>query len=191
VKRRTAIKRLAIFGGFGVLSFSSYKLFTNFYPRNLSQLDEMKLLISSLTETILPETNTPGSNSVNVDAFVIKMIKYCVLPQSQTNFINGLQLIEKFCLKHFGCSFLKCTKEQKNMTLSIFDKNQKNYGGMIGKVYRKIFGEPFMLLLKQYTVQGYCTSKVGAFQVLNYNSIPGKYIGCTILDPGQLSWATR
>jgi hypothetical protein len=48
----------------------------------------------------------------------------------------------------------------------------------------------FVRILKDLTLVGFFTSRVGATQVLAYQAVPGGYQGCLDLRPGQKAWAT-
>ena len=49
--------------------------------------------------------------------------------------------------------------------------------------------EAFFREMKALTVTGFCTSEIGATQVLEYLPIPGKFEGDVPLQPGQKAWA--
>ena len=48
----------------------------------------------------------------------------------------------------------------------------------MGKVQYRLLGKSFFSILKELTVEGYCTSKLGATQALTYVYIPGSFQGC-------------
>jgi hypothetical protein len=43
--------------------------------------------------------------------------------------------------------------------------------------------------MKELTLLGYFTSEVGATSALDYVPVPGRYEGCTTLEPNQKAWA--
>ena len=48
----------------------------------------------------------------------------------------------------------------------------------------------FVRILKDLTLVGFFTSRIGATQSLAYEAVPGGYRGCLELRPGQKAWAT-
>jgi len=44
--------------------------------------------------------------------------------------------------------------------------------------------------MKQLTLSGLFTSKIGATEVLRYVAVPGKYEGCVPYTKGEKAWAT-
>ncbi|MGY0037942.1 gluconate 2-dehydrogenase subunit 3 family protein [Pedobacter sp. NJ-S-72] len=55
----------------------------------------------------------------------------------------------------------------------------------------KFLGIPFFIILKQLTVEGYCTSQTGATKGLAYDYIPRTFASCIPLTKNQRSWATK
>jgi glucoside 3-dehydrogenase (cytochrome c) hitch-hiker subunit len=190
INRRSALYKIIFWGGLGVFSFSGYNLFRYYGMPNLSIIEKNRPLIASLANTIIPETESPGASSVNVGDFIIKMLNNCTPRNTLNNFLQGLDSIENFCYANYYTSFANCTAEQKLEVLNKFENKQKRRGGIVGKIQKKILGNSFISILKEYTIKGYCTSKLGATQGLAYNSIPGKYIGCLNLKKNQKAWAT-
>jgi len=75
--------------------------------------------------------------------------------------------------------------------LTLFEERGKNFKGILGKAQNRFLGKSFFTTLKEYTVEGYCTSEMGATRGLAYIHIPGKYLGCIPMQPGQKVWATK
>ena len=191
MKRRVAIKNIAILGTLSAISFSTYKIFISNYAISVSSLDKMKKLVVSLTQAIIPETSVQGASAEIIASFVIKMVKFCTTHKSQTNFIKGLSKVEDLSKDLYGQSFNNCTENQQINILNTLERKETNINGFTGKIYKKVFGDTFTKLLKEYTIKGYCTSQEGATKGLRYIPIPGKYIGCTVLENNQRAWATN
>ena len=191
MNRRNALRKILFFSGISAFSFSGYNLFKLYRAPNISSLDDKRLLIASLANTIIPETKSPGAHTANVEVLIIRMLKNCTSRKSLNNFIYGLISVERLCYHRYNKSFIKCSETLRVEILSSLEKNQKHYSIILGKIKKKILGETFISLLKKYTVIGYCTSKSGATEGLAYNALPGKYVGCTRLGSNQKSWATN
>jgi Gluconate 2-dehydrogenase subunit 3 len=191
MNRRKAILKMGLIGGSLTLFYAGFKAWNLVKSPSILKLQENKMLIDDLAEAIIPKTDTPGAKDVNVGEFIIKMIKDCTPRQSQNNFIDGLIRVEDYANSSYSKSFSQCSPTEQENILSFFEKSDTPAGGIFGKVERKLMGDSFFVTLKKYTVIGYCTSELGAKQGLSYDYIPGKYVGETILLPGQKAWATQ
>ena len=189
MKRRKAILGIGLLGTVGVGAYSGLKWRSWTKSPDLAYLKSKRELLSSLVETIIPETDTPGAREAGVHDFVIKMVADCIDIKSQNKFIDGLKELEEFCLDEYGQPYESCSEETQTKVMRRFEEKGKPYKGIVGKAEKKFLGQSFFTTLKQYTSIGYCTSQLGATQALAYLPIPGKLIGCIDLEKGQKSWA--
>lgn len=192
MNRRKAIFRIFLTGAGATAAFTGYKGYHILKTPDLSYLDSHKDLIGALTETIIPTTDTPGAIEAGVPAFLVMMIKDGTSKKTQNKFIDGLKDVESYSKSKFNKGFVACTAAEKESVLAHFEKKGKPFSGILGKVEHKFLGDSFFTTLRDLTVKGYCTSKIGATQALAYDYIPGpEYKGCIPLQPGQKSWATQ
>jgi hypothetical protein len=191
MKRRKAIGRILLAGGGTAAAYSGYKWYDLKKTPDLVYLEQRRNLIADLAETIIPATETPGAKDADVHDFIIIMVKDCTETQSQNKFIGGLKDLEHYCASAYDKPFGKCTENEKQQVLKHFEEKGKNFKGILGKVQNRFLGKSFFTTLKEYTVEGYCSSQIGATRGLNYKPIPGKYLGCIPMEPGQKSWATK
>lgn len=189
--RRTTIKGLIVFVSVGLSSFSFYKWTAFNSVADVSLLDQKKTLLAELAEVIIPKTDTPGAKDAKVEDFIIGMIKYCTDPRAQHNFLNGLADLEQYALKNYSRDFEVCTAKEKIAILTYYEDKTVYKSNFVNKVNNKFFGVPFFVKLKQLTVEGYCTSRIGAEQGLAYDYIPVRYEACIPLTKNQRSWATK
>jgi hypothetical protein len=183
-----------LIGGGGIALVASaigYKSYGLLKKPDLESLDGLRDLITELAETIIPQTDTPGAKAAGAGSFIIKMVRDCTPVQSQNNFLTGLNDVESYTSDAFGRSFIQCSQNERDQTLKHFEEAGAPLPGIIGKVEKKIAGESFFILLKRYTVLGYCTSEIGATQGLAYDYIPGRYVANIPLGPRQKAWATQ
>lgn len=189
-------RRKAIFGitltGIGLAgAIGGYKWWTLVGPPDLVYLQKNRELIDAMAETIIPATDTPGAREARVADFIIKMIKDCTPVKEQNNFIAGLKEVEGFCHHKFGRNYAQCTTDQQEAVMEHFQEKGQPMKGLAGKLGSRLTGRSFFRILKDYTVEGYCTSEPGATKALAYLYIPGSYHGCIPLQPGQKGWATN
>jgi hypothetical protein len=191
MNRRKAITRILLIGGGSIATYSAYKWWDWNKGADTGYLEHNKNLIVALVETIIPATDSPGAKQAGVQDYIITMVKDCTDIKSQNKFIDGLKDLQQYCSSSYGKIFEQCSLLQQQQTLKHFEQRGKSSSGITGKIEKKFFGESFFTTLKRYTAEGYCTSEAGATKGLSYKPIPGKFIGCMPLQPGQKSWATH
>ena len=189
--RRTYIKIIVSVGLLGFLFFWFGRKIGFYRVPDLSVLQQKKNLITELTETIIPQTDSPGAAQANVAEFVIDYVRDCAPVNEQRNFARGLMKLEKYSLRTYGCSFVECKSADRIAILERFEDDAVSRISIINKINNKLFGKPFIGQLKELTVEGYCTSELGATQGLAYDYIPVHYEACTFLGVEQKSWATK
>jgi hypothetical protein len=148
-------------------------------------------LLAALAATIIPVTDTPGARQCGVNDFIFIMIRDCTDRRSQNKFIDGLKELEAHCRSAYDKNYKDCSEKEQHDCLALFAKKAKPINALVGKAENKYLGSPFFTTLKQYTIQGYCSSETGATMGLAYVAIPGSYQGCIPLQPGQRAWATK
>ncbi|WP_406683472.1 gluconate 2-dehydrogenase subunit 3 family protein [Seonamhaeicola sp. MEBiC1930] len=189
MKRRTAIKGLLGITGVGVTSFAGYKYFLGATKHSRGQLKDYYQLISELVDVIIPPTDTPGAKEALVQDYVIDFMEDCASNKEYNNFLNGLIDLQEDSNLKFGNSFEECSNENKIEILKSFESGVSD--GIISKINNKIKGRSFFNIIRTLTVEGYCTSTIGATQHLVYEPVPGRYNAITTLSPNQKAWATR
>src|SRR5882724_3191147 len=185
MNRRKAIFRISL-AGLGIAAAgATYKWWSLAKHPDLEYAQLNKDLISALCETIIPATNTPGAKDTGTHDFVLKMIGNCTPRKEQNTFIDGLRDIQGHCRAKYGQPYQHCSADDQAAALTYFEGKGRPYKGVVGKVESRLLGRSFFAILKDYTVQGYCTSQSGATIGLSYIYIPGSFRGCMPLQPGQ------
>lgn len=191
MNRRQAIFSIA---GLSILAAGTaagiWKFWKLYKTPQLSDLEQHKALIAEIAETIIPETDTPGAKRAQVADFIIRMVRDCTERKEQNIFLYGLMDVDAYAAQHYGKSYIQCNTGEKESILTHFE-NLEASGGVIHKIKRKLSGESFMYMFKNYTVIGYCTSELGATQGLAYDYIPSVFEACIPLKQNQKSWATK
>ena len=191
MKRRKAIGRILLAGGGTVAVFSGYKWYSLSKAPDTAWLVQQQPLIAALAETIIPATQTPGAKAAQVDKFILSMLLECTDRKTLNRFVDGLASVESYTSHHYNKTYITCTANEQQAVMTYLRERDRLQTGMIGKVRKKFLGKPFYTTLRQYTIEGFCTSLQGATQVLRYVAVPGKYIGCMPLQPGETTWATK
>ncbi len=188
MNRRKAIGGILAFAGIGIASFTGFNFF--YGTSNRGKLKNFEHLITELAETIIPTTDTPGAKEANVQFFIISFMESCSSNKEFNTFFNGLNDIQKTCLSDYNNIFQKCTNEQKIEVLKNLDTNQDS-SSFFTKIDTKIRGRSFFNILKSLTIEGYCSSELGATNLLSYVPVPANYNAITTITSNQKAWATR
>ena len=139
-------------------------------------------MLEALVDTVMPATDTPGARQAHVHVFVDRALRDCYTPEEQKVFLTGLEALAAQCRKRHRRAFEACTPQERLALLAPLDK--ASYDPDTGP------RGSFIRILKDLTLVGYFTSKIGATQVLAYEAVPGGFRGCESLRPGQKTWAT-
>ena len=191
MNRRSAIKGVLAFSFLGASVFSLTKFFGVSDPIGRSHFLNYKTLIAELAETIIPRTDTPGAKDAKVEDYIITMLVNCTDEQLKRKFLDGLKDVQEVSLDKFDRKYEDCNMPEKVIILKEFEHRSIFEKGLLKKVENKLWGQSFFVELKNLTVRGYFTSKLGATECLAYDYVPGKFEACIPLTTNQNSWATK
>ena len=172
-----------------------------FTEDNIAFLDE-------IAETILPQTSTAGAKAAGVGRFMTVMVNDCYTKEDQEIFHKGLGILDEACKKMHGHGFMQTTPEQRKELLISLEKDAKEHQKKKSEFEklqddlekdalanrnkdfkREEMPSHYYTMMKQLTLTGFFTSKVGATQVLRHVAVPGKYEGCIPYKKGDRAWA--
>jgi len=139
-------------------------------------------MLEALVETVIPATDTPGARAARVHVFVDLALRDCFTPGEQQVFVGGLEALADECRGAHGRPFEACSPEERHALLARLDA--ASYDPDTGP------RGSFARILKDLTLLGFFTSRIGATGVLAYEAVPGGYRGCLPLGPGEKTWAT-
>ena len=139
-------------------------------------------MLEALVDTVLPATDTPGAREARVHVFVDLALRDCYTAAEQQLFAAGLEALASDCEARHRQPFEACSPEQRHALLAALDT--ASYSPDTGP------RGSFVRILKDLTLVGFYTSRIGATQALAYEAVPGGFRGCLELRPGQKAWAT-
>ena len=155
---------------------------------------EQAVLVSELSEIILPKTTTPGAKDAGVPGFIDSLLGEVYSQEDRNKFINGLSEFDAEAEKTYGNKFVDCDHEEQ---ISLFKKHHdeaitKSAGDGPTGWWNSGAGadKPFVMKIKELTILGFFTSELGATKVLQYNQVPGPFQGCVPLTQVGKAWAT-
>jgi len=186
INRREALSRVAIIMGGTVLGAEAFLTGckTNTKGVTFSQSDVD--FLNEVGETILPATDTPGAKAANVGAFMQTMVSDCYEAKDQEIFMKGMAELNAASKKHHNKTFMESTPEERTAFLTALDQEAKEYQ----KNKKQEDPTHYFTMMKQLTLSGLFTSKIGATEVLRYVAVPGKFEGCVPYTKGEKAWAT-
>lgn len=187
MKRRTYLGLTFAVGASAVLSPLSSCIRED---EQLSQ-DGQWALLTSLVDTILPDTDVPGALKAGVPTYIISVLAVVFTSRERNQFNRGLQEIQAFSRARYHLPFERCPEDARLDMLVHFEAKATKRIGIFNRMYLRIWGEPFILQLKRLVVVGYCTSQLGAVEGLAYDPIPIHYETCVSLSDQPRTWATE
>lgn len=198
MNRRELIKHVAILMG-GTLSAPTLIAMNNIennnsIDSNFTLNKTQRAIVAEVAEMIIPRTNTAGAKDTKVPAFIEMMIKDCYKNLEQSNFISGVEDLNKL-------NFLKMTAPQRTAAIKSLEATTKEMMSKRNVKQTKMGdnddkeimdkngqGTPFWRLIKELTLLGYFTSERGTTENFDYNQVPGK-LELIKIKQGQKSFA--
>ena len=150
--------------------------------------EEQGLLVSQVSDIIIPKTETPGAKEVGVPRFIDDMLREVYTKGDQDKFINALKEFSDEAVKQHGDPFAELDPAKQVE----FVTSQHDAAVKAAKETKPAPPWPFVLMMKELTMLGFFTSKAGATEVLQYEPVPGAYKGCLPLSEAGngKTWAT-
>ena len=130
-------------------------------------------LVAELSETLIPETSTPGAKSVNVHQYIDDELQNLSRPHEQYGFIQGLQDVQGRAQAAYGKTYQACSMEERTQLLKKLEAEAE-----AARESGDVRGQSFFHMLKNMTFRGYFTSEKVGKEILAYDPIPGVYQGC-------------
>jgi Gluconate 2-dehydrogenase subunit 3 len=170
MQRRTVIKQLAFASGALLLipSCMQSKNETSISLKKIKIDADQEKILAALTETIIPETGSPGAKAVLAHLFVLMMVDDCYTSADQQKFITGLKNFEANTKKQYSKSFINCTAVERELLLTELETKKS---GDEELAY-------FYTTVKKLTIQAFTTSQYFLTEVKEYKLIPGHFSGC-------------
>lgn len=146
-------------------------------------------MLDEIAETILPRTGTPGAKDTAAGQFMAQFVSACYTAQQQATFRAGLADIDA----RAGGRFVSLSPQARTALLRTLDTEARARRVEVsetGTTASTKAAPHYFTMIKQLTIFGFFTSKVGATEVLKYVAVPGRYDGDLAYAPGTPAWAT-
>ncbi len=196
MNRRKAIQKTATIAGASALTPTLLSLLQscqqqpqmNWAPEILN-INQARL-VTSLVDTLLPKTETPGAIELSVDQFIDLVIANIYDEAGQEKILSEIDAFNARCKEEMGEFFADLSNQERDQVLRKEEKhnpkfNGRIWGGVVGDqkpvgVYRT---------LKSLALWGYFSSEAIGENVLSYDPIPGAYLGCIPLEDVGNTWS--
>lgn len=166
--------------------------------------------LDEVGETILPATaKSPGAKAAEIGKYMQVMVNDCYTAEDQKIFHDGIKQLNEASEKMYNTGFMKATPQQRHDLLVSLDKEAKEHARQKEEFDRaekekeqeetakgnKDFKKQqkpahYFTMMKQLTLHGFFTSKIGATQALRHVAVPTKYEGCIPYTKGDRAWAS-
>ncbi len=136
-------------------------------------------LIEDIADTLLPTTpSSPGAKAAGAGAAINLLLTDCYEPDRQKRVVDGLNEFRSMCRARCGDNFASLPQKEREQVLRGVDAESQKAGPT------HYFG-----LVRELSLQAFFSSEVGMTKALRYIMVPGKWVGCVPLSPGQPAWA--
>jgi hypothetical protein len=136
-------------------------------------------LIEEIADTLLPTTpSSPGAKAAGAGAAINLLLTDCYEPDAQKRVVRGLEDFREACRERCGGSFASLSQDQREKFVREIDVEAQRAGE------KHYFG-----LVRELSLRAYFSSEIGMTKALRYVLVPGKWVGCVPLAPGQRAWA--
>jgi gluconate 2-dehydrogenase gamma chain len=132
--------------------------------------------VDELAEMIIPaDSHSGGAKAAQVVAYVDQTLRESVDESRRSDFREGLRLLDAMIRHRSGKSFVASSPEERTAILTVLSNNISS-DLPEARFYREI---------RQLTIRGYYTSKIGIHDDLDYrgNTVIDEYVGCD--DPPE------
>ena len=136
-------------------------------------------LVEELSETIIPaDSHSGGAKAAKVADYIEQVLRESPDENRKSTWHEGLRLIDLMSQHYNGKSFVDSSSEERIAVLTVLSDNER---------MTDLPEVRFFLELKQITVFGYYTSKIGIHDEMEYkgNRVLTEYVGCD--DPAPKS----
>jgi glucoside 3-dehydrogenase (cytochrome c) hitch-hiker subunit len=181
VKRREAIKAAGALLG-GALLTSSGVLAACRRDADPADAGALSLadqdLMVEIADTLLPTTAaSPGAKAADVGPTINLILTDCFKPEEQRRVVDGLREFRATARSRRGAEFTALSRPDREALLREIDAEVL------------IASQPhYFALVRQLAEGAYFSSEIGKTNAMRYMMVPGRWVGCVPLEPGQPSW---
>jgi hypothetical protein len=181
MNRREALKTAVVVTG-GVLLATSGALASRVperTPRAAGVLSaDDRALVEEIADTLLPSTpGSPGAKAAGVGATIDVLLTDCSAPEEQQRVVAGLKEFRRTSQRIGGGAFAALSPDARARVVAAVDAEAQREGDA-----------HWFSIVRGLALQSYFTSEIGMTKARRYIPVPGRWVGCMPLEPGQPAW---
>ena len=134
-------------------------------------------LIEEIADTLLPTTAaSPGAKAAGAGAAINLLLTDCYEPDAQVRVVNGLKELRQTCKEKYGAEYTALGTPQRQQLLRDLDSTATRSN------------DHYFELVRELALRTYWSSEIGMTRARRWVLVPGKWVGCVPLAPGQPAW---
>ncbi len=138
-----------------------------------------QVLIEEIADTLLPTTPaSPGAKAAGAGAAINLLVTDCWEPEKAQRVVEGLKQLRETSKTKGGGEFATLGVAKREALLREIDAEAQGKGDA-----------HYFNLVRDLALQAYFSSEIGMTKARRWIMIPGKFVGCMPLKPGQPAWA--
>lgn len=144
-------------------------------------------IVRTMTEMILPRTETPGAADVGATEFIDLLLTEWYDDPDRGLFLNGLADVDSRSKSLFAKDFVDCSALQQADILTALGERmiQEAAEHPRPQFDDSVSETNFYAMLRRLTLTSYYTSEKGATEELHYEIVPGMFDGCHTITPAK------
>ena len=136
-------------------------------------------LIEEIADTLLPTTAaSPGAKAAGAGAAINLLLTDVWEPEKAQRVVDGLKQFRQTSQTKGGGEFATLPAAKREALLRDVDAEAKSQGDA-----------HYFNLVRDLALQAYFSSEIGMTKARRWIMIPGRFVGCMPLKPGQPAWA--
>jgi hypothetical protein len=136
-------------------------------------------LIEEIADTLLPTTAaSPGAKAAGAGAAINVLLTDVWEPDKAQRVVDGLKQFRETSKSKAGGEFTTLPVAKREALLREIDAEAKGKGDA-----------HYFNLVRDLAHQAYFSSEIGMTKARRWIMVPGKFVGCMPLKPGQPAWA--
>ena len=175
MNRREALKAAGLIAGGAFLAsdgiLAACRGETRAGPRDRLLDADQQSLAEEIADTLLPTTaSSPGAKAAGVGPAMNLIVSDCYKAGDRQQVLGGLETFRTTCRSKRGKDFVDLTRTDRESFV------------------RTVANEKWFGPVRELSLGAYFSSEIGMTKALRYVRVPGKYVGCMPLEPGQPAW---
>ncbi|HKO17175.1 MAG TPA: gluconate 2-dehydrogenase subunit 3 family protein, partial [Gemmatimonadaceae bacterium] len=120
---------------------------------------------------------SPGARAAGAGPAINLLLTDCYEPDAQQRLVQGLSQLRATCRARHHADFAALPAADRARLLRAIDAEARKAGAT-----------HYFALVRELAENAYFSSETGMTKALRYIRVPGRFVGCMPLAPGQPAW---